>query len=197
MKRREFGDDWEDLFDEWIERFFSRRFGRGFADMGIFDEFGESFKTMEKRMNKLLKDASSGKIPSPEEGGPYVYGWSFRMGPDGKPEFQEFGNVTGALPGAPKEMIGSREPLVDVNETDDAVNVIAEVPGISKEDITLEMAENSLIINVDTKDRKYYKEIELPAEVDTDTAEAGYKNGVLEVKFGKAQPKKGKKLQIK
>ncbi|MBS7656208.1 Hsp20/alpha crystallin family protein, partial [Candidatus Bathyarchaeota archaeon] len=71
------------------------------------------------------------------------------------------------------------------------------VPGVEKEDINLECAEKSLIISVDTQTRKYYKEVELPAEVDPQSAKASYKNGVLEVTLTKKKVKpKGQKIKI-
>ncbi|HHF56110.1 MAG TPA: Hsp20/alpha crystallin family protein, partial [Thermoplasmatales archaeon] len=80
---------------------------------------------------------------------------------------------------------------------DDKISVTAEVPGVKKEDIDLEVTENTLRIKVDTKDRKYYKEVELPAEVDPKTAKATYQNGVLDVELKKLKPKKkGRKIKI-
>jgi HSP20 family protein len=92
-----------------------------------------------------------------------------------------------------------REPLVDVIESDDKISVTAEVPGVKKEDIDLEIVDkNKLIIRVDNPDRKYYKEVELPAEVDEKSAKATYQNGVLDIELKKLKPKKkGKKIQIK
>jgi HSP20 family protein len=138
----------------------------------------------------------SGKLPSPERGGPYVYGWSFRIGSDGVPVFREFGNIRSILTGAPKQLEGGREPLVDIQEDDKTVQITTEVPGVSKEDIDIEVTEDTLTI--DTKDRKYYKEIQLPSEVDPDSAEAVYNNGVLDIVLKKAKPKKrGRKVKIK
>jgi len=178
----------DDIFDDWFDYF-------GFRD-DIFDEFEEHFRKMQRWMNQMARDAMSGKLPSPEEGGPYVYGWSLRVGPDGKPHFQEFGNVP-SVTGAPRAMIGAREPLVDVVEGDKTVSVTAEVPGVSKEDIDLEITGDTLIIRVDKDERKYYKEVELPCEVDADSAKASYQNGVLDIELKKAKPKKkGKKIKI-
>lgn len=168
-----------DWFGEW-----------GLED--IFEEFDERFRRMQQYMNRIIREAMEGRIPSPKEGGPYIYGWSVRIGPDGKPQFREFGNIprTGIMEDV-------REPLVDVIETDDKVSVTAEVPGVNKEDIDLEVTEKTLIIKVDTKDRKYYKEVQLPAEVDPDSAKATYQNGVLDVELKKLKPKKaGKKVKI-
>jgi HSP20 family protein len=45
--------------------------------------------------------------------------------------------------------------------------------------------EDSLTIEVNTAERKYYKEVKLPSKVKVREAKTGYKNGVLEVTFPK------------
>ena len=176
--------DWL-LDDEWP---FNRGYMRGFDD---------SFRQMREEMNRIVEKARSGELDSPENGGPYVYGWSMRIGPDGIPHVQEFGN-TKAMPATFKEGLPSgREPLVDVRETDENVKVIAELPGVEKGDVDLETNENHLVIKVDTEKRKYYKDVDLPTTVDPETATANYNNGVLEVVLDKKSPEpKGKKIQI-
>jgi len=171
-----------DWFEDWPSW--------GFED--IFEDFDERFRQMQRHINRIIRDAMEGKIG---EGKPIVYGWSFRIGPDGKPQFREFGNVSRGM--ITEESI--REPLVDVIESDDKISVTAEVPGVKKEDIDLEIVDkNKLIIRVDNPDRKYYKEVELPAEVDEKSAKATYQNGVLDIELKKLKPKKkGKKIQIK
>ena len=95
------------------------------------------------------------------------------------------------------ELTEAREPLVDVYEEKDVVKVVAEVPGVEKKDINLNATEDRLIISVDTPQRKYYKEVDLPAKVDPKSAKASYKNGVLEVVLNKAgEGRKGFKVQI-
>ncbi len=179
------------FFDEWHH-------GWDFPSFtsDIFDEFEEQFRRTQQYMNRVFRDAMSGKVPSPEKGGPYVYGWSLRVGPDGKPHFEEFGNVpkTG---GTGPQQLESREPLVDVIEGKDSISVTAEVPGVEKKDIDLEVTENTLTIKVDKDSRKYYKEVELPSEVDANSAKASYQNGILDIELKKAKPKrKGKKVSI-
>ena len=188
-KRFPFDRDIDDWLNEWFDDIWSRRWS------DIFDEIDQQFRDIRRRMNRIFRDAMSGKLPEPKEGGPFIYGWTFRIGPDGKPVFQEFGNIPQR---GVTELPGSREPLVDVQETDDEVQITAEVPGVKKEDIDLEVTGNTLIIKVDSKDRKYYKEIELPAEVDPDSASASYNNGVLDIQLKKVRPKsRGKKIKIK
>ncbi|MEM2066082.1 MAG: Hsp20/alpha crystallin family protein, partial [Candidatus Caldarchaeum sp.] len=91
-----------------------------------------------------------------------------------------------------------REPLVDVYDEDQNVKVVAEIPGVRKEDIDLTVDEKMLTIKVDTEQRKYYKEVELPVEVSTTGVKATYNNGVLEVTLPKKQTSKprGEKIKI-
>ncbi|MGD8505478.1 MAG: Hsp20/alpha crystallin family protein, partial [Candidatus Bathyarchaeota archaeon] len=131
--------------------------------------------------------------------GPFVYGYNMTIGPDGKPKIQEFGNVKPSLKPAPfgiskprLDVREEREPLVDLMATDKEVKVIAELPGVEKEDIKLHGTEDTLTISVDTPKRKYYKELELPAKVDPKSAKTSYKNGVLEVTLKKTEKKKPK-----
>src|SRR3989449_5058021 len=110
---------------------------------------------------------------------PYVYGYCFSVGPDGKPVNREFGNVkpslrkgAGGIPKAGLDVREEREPLVDTIVLDDVVKVVAEVPGVEKSDINLECNGESLILKLENGNRKYFKQLELPVEVDPDTAKA-------------------------
>jgi HSP20 family protein len=83
---------------------------------------------------------------------------------------------------------------MDEGET---IKIIAEVPGVEKQDIQVNCSERSMTISVDTPERKYYKELELPADVDPETSRASYKNGVLEVIVRKTRPRvKGREVKI-
>ncbi len=119
--------------------------------------------------------------------GPIVYGVRITIGPDGRPIIEEFGNVrrVGRKPVIEEEM----EPLVDVIDEKDRVVVVAEIPGVEKEDIDVRVKDGKLIIRAKGKERKYYKEIELPPGVKPETAKARYKNGVLEVVIEKEREK--------
>ncbi|HDI47054.1 MAG TPA: Hsp20/alpha crystallin family protein [Candidatus Methanomethylia archaeon] len=93
-----------------------------------------------------------------------------------------------------------REPLVDVYETDNEVVVVAELPGVNKEDIQLSLYNRTLEIKAETRreeaerpyqlERRYtgfYTKVSLPAEVDPSKAKATFRNGVLEVKLPKLE----------
>ena len=159
---------------------------RGFGFFDIDDEFERIHEMMEKMMEDAMRGFESGK--EVQEGGPRVYGFSMRMGQDGKPVFEEFGNVKRATGGS---AVGDeREPLVDVINRKDEITVIAEVPGVEKEDVQLKIKDRSLHIHVDSGGRKYDKLVRLPADVKSMESVANYKNGVLEVKLKKVKPSK-------
>ena len=166
-----------------------RRFFRDVFDEDFFKDIEGEIERMEEAMSRSFSEAMKRK---PDEGGPFVYGFSMRTTPEGKPVIREFGNVPGIREGVEFEE-GEREPLVDVIETDDEVTVIAELPGIEKKDVHLDVSEEDLSIKVDTPQRKYHKELPLPCEVKADTAKANYNNGVLEVKIKRKEKKKEKK----
>jgi len=70
---------------------------------------------------------------------------------------------------------------VDVHETDDELRVVADLPGVGKEDIDLRCDGEVLTIGADAGDRSYDERVRLPARVDETSASASYNNGVLEV----------------
>jgi HSP20 family protein len=117
-----------------------------------------------------------------------------KIGPDGKPEIQEFGNIKKSLKGP--QVKEEREPLVDVVDSGKEIRVVAELPGVEKTDIKLHGTEDTLEISVDTAQYKYHKEIQLPEKVKVREAKSTYKNGVLEVIFPKADQQNSKGEQI-
>jgi HSP20 family protein len=189
-------------FPEWTRRRRSSPFDKD----PFFGDIDRIFREMEKRMEEEFKNFTE-KVPKDyvkerklpdgstvKEFGPFVYGYSMKIGPDGKPEIQQFGNIKKSLKGP--EVKEEREPLVDVMDTNGEIRVVAELPGVEKTDIKLHGTEESLEINVDTEQNKYYKEVKLPAKVKVREAKSTYKNGVLEVIIPKVDSKKPKGEQI-
>jgi len=168
---------------------FDRKRRRGPFGDDIDDIFGMSgmFDQMFQDMQRMMDEAAGQPQSARKTTGPYVRGFSMRIGQDGKPVVQEFGNVS---PPSKEQPSGEREPLVDVIEQDKDVVVIAEVPGVEKHDIKLKTAGRKLAIRVDAGERKYFREVELPVDVKADSAKATYKNGVLEVRLERKAPRK-------
>jgi HSP20 family protein len=103
-------------------------------------------------------------------------------------------------------------PSTSVYETDDAVVVTVEVPGLDRSDIDLTLRGNALIIrgekreqrednprNVHVSERRYgtyVRTIPLPDNIDVDHAEARVEHGVLTVRFPKLQPARGERRRV-
>ena len=186
----------DDDSSEWHR---SRR-SPSFRNWG-FEDVDKIFEEMEKMMDEEFKDFASRvpkdyvrerKLPdgsTTREFGPFVYGYSMKVGPDGKPEIREFGNVKPRRNGLP-DVQEEREPLVDVAERNGEIQVVAELPGVEKKDIRLSGTEDTLTIEVDNPQRKYFKEVSLPGKVRVREARSRYKNGVLEVTLPKAKDEK-------
>jgi len=191
--------------DEFFPEWFKRRWRLPTSNW--FDDFERSFEEMFRGM-ELPKDLiRERKLPgggTVKEMGPFVYGYSFSQGPDGKPVIREFGNVKPSIRGGPFGMSKpsldvkeEREPPVDTIVQSDNVKVVAELPGVEKSDIALECDGRNLVLKVDTDKHRYYKSLELPVEVDPDTSKANYKNGVLELILRRKSPgNKAKQIQI-
>jgi len=152
-----------------------------------FDVFVE-FKRIEKMMDEMMRRSFRRPFkPSKEKnrffGRPHVYGFILSTGPDGKPRIREFGNLQRSRFGP--RVRREREPLVDILEENEEIVVVAELPGVEKENINLHTSRWELIISVNTTKRKYHKKLFLPKEVDPRSARASYKNGVLQVRLKK------------
>ena len=191
-----------DDYPEWTRR---RRISP-FDKDPFFGDIDKVFREMEKMMEEEFKNftervpkdyVKERKLPdgsTVKEFGPFVYGYSMKIGPDGKPEISEFGNIKKGLKGP--QVKEEREPLVDVVETNGEIRVVAELPGVEKTDIKLHGTEESVDISVDTPQNKYYKEVQLPAKVRVKEAKSTYKNGVLEIVIPKVEVKKPKGERI-
>ena len=74
------------------DKFPYRRNDRPSPFDSFFSDFGD-FDRLQREMDMMLRKAFEGNLGNPGEGGPIIYGYSMRTGPDGKPEVREFGNI--------------------------------------------------------------------------------------------------------
>lgn len=106
-------------------------------------------------------------------------------------------------------------PRVEIKDKENNLEVLAELPGVSKENIKLKLEENVLTLegekkneNIEKGDKfyrservygKFKRSFALPAEVESDNVEANFENGVLKVTLSKAkvQPKTEREISIK
>lgn len=199
----------DDFWSRWLRRRSWWPFTRGWMFEDVEDVFREMEDLMsrefgelsEKAPEELIRERTLPSGAKVKEWGPFVYGYSMTVGPDGKPQIREFGNIKPETRmGRPRlDVKEKREPLTDVIATDGEVQVIVELPGVEKKDIELRGTEESLTITVDAPRRKYHKKLELPFKVDLEKAKTKFINGVLEVtikKKMKREEPKGEKIEI-
>jgi HSP20 family protein len=113
------------------------------------------------------------------------------------------------------EELSKFTPRVDLSETDKEYTVKAELPGINQNDIDISISRDMLTLRGEKKQEKeenvkgyhrmersygsFCRTIALPTEIETDKAEATFKNGVLNIKLPKTKEaqQESKKLTIK
>jgi len=127
--------------------------------------------------------------------GPYCYGYTMTIGPDGKPVVNEYGNVK------PNQLLTSdtRQPIVDtiVDEKEKVVKLIAEMPGVEKADVKIVVENNFVDISAEHDKKKYHVKVPLKHKVDENSAKASYKNGILQLIFKVVEEKpKGKTVEV-
>jgi HSP20 family protein len=107
---------------------------------------------------------------------------------------------------------GSWAPAIDMYETEESVVIKAELPGVSKKDIDIEVKENVLTLKGErTKDEEikeenyhrveryhgtFQRRFTLPAHVDSEKVKAKFTDGLLEITLPKVEAAKPKKIEV-
>jgi HSP20 family protein len=130
--------------------------------------------------------------------------------------FQDFGfdNLTNSLPNPESIGLGMWAPEVELFERDGRLIVRADLPGLTKDDIRIDLTNRAITLEGERRqeheenDNGYYRSersygrfsrrIPLPEGVDIETAEANFRNGVLELSFEAPERSdvKARKLEI-
>jgi HSP20 family protein len=111
------------------------------------------------------------------------------------------------------EAPGLHTPAVDVAEDSVSLQITAELPGIERKDIALEVKDGILTLRaekrqeLEQKDRRamrlerrygsYFRALSLPESVDAGRVDASFKNGVLRVVIPKKEETKARTVAIK
>ena len=106
-----------------------------------------------------------------------------------------------------------RVPAVDLFEEKDEIVVKAELPGIEKDHVEVNLSDHLLTIKgekkkeEEVKEENYYRSersygsfvrtVELPKDVHADKVKASFKNGILEVRMPKTEEAKAKEIKVK
>jgi HSP20 family protein len=106
---------------------------------------------------------------------------------------------------------GAWSPLVDIEETDDAWTVEADLPGVKKDNIHLDASDSELVITGEISERerkgalrrrtrrtgRFEYRVTLPGDVDTENIDASLSDGVLTVRIPKPERAKPRQVEIK
>jgi len=141
----------------------------------MLDELDRYFEDFENDIQDAVRERLAGtKIFSK----PFVAGFQMRMGPEGKPTVQFFGDN-------PQQGDGARSPLTEqiVDQKGGTLKLVMDMPGVEKGDIEISATEDSTGVKAEKGPRKYGAQVALKAKVDPDTGKAEFKNGVLEISF--------------
>jgi HSP20 family protein len=175
-------------FEEWFKR---RRANSWFPDLdGAMREIErmmqEALRDTEERVPKnVIRERKLEDGSTVREIGPIVYGYSVKIGQDGKPIVRKFGNVDSSpgFLGGGLTVKEQREPLLDIITGSEDITIVAELPGVNKEDLQLKADNKSLTLESVAGERQYQKKIDLPDEIEPNTGKSTYKNRILEVSF--------------
>ena len=108
---------------------------------------------------------------------------------------------------------GSAYPKVNVYEYEDKVGIVAEIPGLTKKDISVEVEDGTLtisgekhniledngakVLRRELKASSFKRNFELGENLDGDNIKADFKDGVLSISIPKIEPEKPKKTFVK
>ena len=112
-----------------------------------------------------------------------------------------------------KPFSGTAYPKVNVYEYDDKVGIIAEIPGLDKKDLKIEVEDGILIISGDKhglfddegakvlrrelKGSSFKRQFELGEQLDGEKIKASFKDGLLSIDIPKVEQEKPKKVSVK
>jgi HSP20 family protein len=84
-----------------------------------------------------------------------------------------------------------------VDEQNKTLNLVAEIPGVEKQDIKVTIQDKFVYLSAEHGNRKYNTKIPLKYSVDENSAKATYANGILEVTLALKETKpKGKTINV-
>lgn len=161
----------------------------------IFDDFENQIREIQLGEYYRLKDALKGQFILPKDIRSSFYGWGSVVSPERKVHFEEFEN-TPNISSRSQYVSGTKEPLLEVFETDKIVSITLEIPVTLEEDIELEITKNTVRIKVNSENINYYKKVELPCNIDADSAITSYQSGILDIELKKVKSGRRKIIKV-
>ncbi|MHA2174150.1 MAG: Hsp20/alpha crystallin family protein [Candidatus Hodarchaeales archaeon] len=160
-------------------------------------KFNDLFKAFNEDFEQFFKNNES----EYSENGPITFGYSMRIGPEtnyqpevrqwgnlndyrqkvGLPQFNELSNQNILTHNVSKQEKSNR--FIDILDEDEYLKVIVEVPGFTKENMSIEVNEDgsALVLKGKAENREIDEQIELPSKIEPKETKSTIKNGVLEI----------------
>jgi HSP20 family protein len=150
---------------------------------GILKGLGDLVEKLGELAETGQQISRSGEIHGSGKEVKGMYGFTVKMGLGNEPmRVEPFGNIRKDRSSGRAVVQEVREPVVDVFEEEDHVLVVAEMPGVSIEDVHIAIEDDLLTIVAARGDKQYRKEVLLPASFAREKMQIGSNNGVVEIK---------------
>jgi HSP20 family protein len=167
----------------------------GFQLGGVLGKFGDVLEKLADLAQRGEELSNSGDLKLDPQGKVRgVYGFSVKtaLGDRGEQEIkvEPFGNIR-REPSGRTVVEDVREPLVDVHEEEDYVLILAEIPGVSKKDVKLDLADDRLTISARRGEKRYRKEVPLPGTYLPENMRWDCANGILRIQLREGIKEKG------
>jgi HSP20 family molecular chaperone IbpA len=86
-----------------------------------------------------------------------------------------------------KRTLPEQKPLIDIFQENNTITIVAEIVGFNKDSLKINVKDQKITLSAKSKDRRYYKSLNLPTVVIPNAMHTKFKNGVLEIKLKKAE----------
>lgn len=103
-------------------------------------------------------------------------------------------------------------PAVDIFETENEINLVADMPGVKTDNVNIDLRENTLTLAgeitpfegpdeddllVEYEVGQYFRQFTIPEQIDQDKIDARLSEGVLQLTLPKAEAAKPRKIEIR
>ncbi|MDR2203590.1 MAG: Hsp20/alpha crystallin family protein [Nitrososphaerota archaeon] len=89
--------------------------------------------------------------------------------------------------GYSKRKFSDLKPLIDIFQENNWITIVADIAGFNKESFKINVKDQKITLSAKSKERRFYKSLNLPKVVIPSDIHTTFKNGVLEIKLKKAE----------
>lgn len=161
---------------------------RGPSLEDVLDALEAEVGRFTERFADALEQVHEASASGPDGGTPF--GFRVDIGPDGDAQVEAVGPDAGPAAGS------AREPPTDVVCGRGIVAVTAQMPEAEKGDVDVRVLHDRVEVRTDG-DPGYVADVDLPTEVEPETAQATFRNGVLDVRMDPTRDPPGHQVAVR